>query len=372
MPYSDRKPLIQEIESVRGRKLLAYVTNLRPNVQSLVDPFDLRVLRSHVSRLGREAIDIFLVTFGGVATVPLATANLVRSYCRGYDVLIPGFAASAGTSIALGADQIIMAPSAMLTPVDPKVANEFNPPDGQGQPIGISVEDIAGFLGMLKEKFEIKDEHNLAALLDHLPDDIRPLALGNAYRHYLKIRDDTRKLLALHMDVTKDSKKIDQIANAFIEKLYFHEHLVLRTEARQLGLKVLDAESVSIKSGRTLADMMWDLYRVYERDLQFMDPYVDDPPALPPGKSGKVEVSSKVIESGLFSSDFVIEQRWRNLPLPPGSIPTQLVGPQGASPAVFVPPDKLLPMVFRGTPVPTERGIFEKLEVSYWKGYEPP
>lgn len=371
MPYADRKRLIEGIESVRGRRLLAYVTTLRPNVLSLVDPFDLRVLRSHISRMGSEPIDVFLVTFGGVTTVPWATANLVRSCCKGYDVLIPGFAASAGTSIALGADKIVMGPSAMLTPVDPKVANEFNP-EANGQPIGISVEDIAGFLGMLKEKFELKDEHNLAALLDHLPQDVRPLALGNAYRHYLKSRDDTRKLLALHMDPVKDEHTINQISDAFIEKLYFHEHLVLRPEARQLGLNVLDAESVPAGAGRTLADLMWDLYRVYEEDMLFMKPYIDEPPSLAPGKATRVELSSKIIESSVFSSDFVIEQRWRNLPFPAGSMPTHLVGPQGTTPAVFVPPDKLLPVVSQGSLVPTERGIFEKVEVSFWKGYDPP
>ena len=371
VPYAERKKLIGEIERVRGRKLLTYVTTLRPNVLSLVDPFDLRVLTSHLSRLGDKPIDLFLVTFGGVSTVPLATANLVRSSCEGYEVLIPGFAASAGTSIALGADKIVMGPAAMLTPVDPKVANEFNP-EAQGQPIGISVEDISGFLGMLKDKFELKDEHNLAALLDHLPEDIRPLALGNAYRHYLKSREDTRKLLTLHMDPEKDKAVIDKISEALIEKLYFHEHLILRSEARQLGLKVVDAESVNAGNGRTLSDVMWDLYRAYERDMQFMVPYVDEPPDIGAGKETRVELSSKVIESAAFSSDFVIEQRWRNLPFPQGSIPTQIAGPLGSSPAVFVPPDKLLPLVSRGALVPTNKGIFEKFEVTYWKGYEPP
>lgn len=370
VPYADRKKIIQEIERVRGRRLLTYVTTLRPNVVSLVDPFDLRVIRSHLTRLGDRPIDLFLVTFGGVSTVPLAAANLVRSSCKGYEVLIPGFAASAGTSIALGADMIVMGPAAMLTPVDPKVANEFNP-EVQGQPIGISVEDISGFLGMLKDKFELKDEHNLAALLDHLPEDIRPLALGNAYRHYLKSREDTRKLLTLHMDPEKDKAAIDKISEALIEKLYFHEHLVLRSEARQLGLKVVDAESIKDGAERTLSDWMWDLYRAYEIDMQFMVPYIDEPPNIGPGKEQKVELSSKVIESSVFSSDFVIEQRWRNLPFPKGSIPTQIGGPQGSSPAVFVPPDKLLPVVSRGVMVPTNDGIFEKLEVTYWRGYEP-
>jgi len=258
----------------------------------------------------------------------------------------------------------------MLTPVDPKVANEFNP-EAEGHPIGISVEDIAGFLGMIKDKFEIKDEHNLAALLDHLPEDVRPLALGNAYRHYLKSRDDTRKLLSLHMDPVKDEHTINQISDAFIEKLYFHEHLVLRTEARQLGLKVADAESITADGGRNLADLMWELYLAYEKDMQFMEPYVDEPPALTPGASGKIEILSKVIETSQFSSSFVIEQRWRSLPFPKGSMPTQIAGPQGTTPAVFVPPDKLLPLLVRGTLVPTDMGIFEKLEVSYWKGYEP-
>lgn len=200
--------------------------------------------------------------------------------------------------------------------------------------------------------------------------DIRPLALGNAFRHYLKSRDDTRKLLELHLDPVKDKVVIDRIAETLLEKLYFHDHLVVRKEARDLGLKVVDAESVTVGERRTLADAMWDLYRSYEDDMEFMAPYTDDPPKLTSGKSAKVELLSKLVETRDRSSAYVIEQTWRSLPFPPNSMPSQVVTPQGAIPAIFVPSGNLIPVVCRGQLIPTEGGVFEKVEVSFWKGVD--
>ena len=331
------------------------------NILTQLEPPDIRVVRDHLHALGHnEAVDLFLLTFGGVSTVPWAIANLIREYNSEFAVLIPYVAFSAGTSLSLGANEIVMGTLGMLSPVDPMVWNEFNP-EIQGRPIPISVEDIGAYVALLKEKFGIQDERNLAALLERLPADIRPLALGNAYRHYMKARDDTRKLLELHMDSKGDHGKIDKIVDTLVEKLYFHGHHITRREAKQLGLKVKDAESITGPGGKTLDDLLWALYLDYEREMRLMAPYKDEPPAA----GGKVELLTKVVESESLLSEYIIEQDWVKMPLPPGSIFTQV----NNVPALFIPPNQLLPLQFQGRPVLAGTGLFDKREFSYWKGY---
>jgi len=361
MSRETRVKLISEIQAVRDRKLVALVTTTRQNVLTQLEPPDNRVLRDHIHTLGQnEAVDIFLLTYGGVSTVPWAMANLIREYNSRFAVLVPYSAFSAGTSLALGADEIVMGNLGTLSPVDPKVWNEFNP-EIQGRPIPISVEDIGAYVSRLKDKFGIQDERNLAGLLDRLPADVRPLALGNAYRHYIKARDDTRKLLELHMSPTVDKDKIDTIVNTLVEKLYFHGHHITRREAKQLGLKVKNAEDSVGKDGKTLNDLIWALYLEYEHDMRLMMPYRDEPPAA----GGKVELLTKVIESESLTSEYIIEQEWAKIQTPPGSIFTQV----NNVPALFIPPGQLIPLQFQGLPVMSGAGLFDKREFSYWKGF---
>ena len=153
-----------------------------------------------------------------------------------------------------------------LGPVDPSVANAFNPVRG-GQVRQISTEDIGGYISLLREKADLKNERNFAVALSNLCTTVEPLALGNAYRHYLKSRDDARKLLELHMDPNEDGETIDGIVETLIEKLYYHGHYISRREARDIGLNVQKAEDFKAGAGdKDLDQLMWKLYLDYEEE----------------------------------------------------------------------------------------------------------
>lgn len=373
MTYETRKPLIQRIEAVRKKPLLTYVTTLRPNISAPIEGWDLRVLQAHLSKTPKGPVDLFLITYGGDATLPWAIANYIRSTKDGYSVLVPSFAASAGTSIALGADEIVMGPAGLLSPVDPQVMNEFNPDaEGQGRKIPISVEDIGGFEKLLTDKFQFKDERNIASLVDRLAADVRPLALGNAYRHYVKAREDTRKLLTLHMNPGEKKKVIEEATKTLVETLYFHGHHVVREEAKKIGLDVVEAETIPAAGDGTLADLMWKLFLDYEGDLQFMEPYYDQQPLLGPGQAAETRVLTKYIESSSHSSAYGIRQFWRRLPFPAGSVPIQIPTEDALLPGIFIPPDKIQVVAATGFLIPVNDGWIEKGELGSWSNVTPP
>jgi hypothetical protein len=241
-----------------------------------------------------------------------------------------------------------------LGPIDPTVANEFNPIINN-RPVGISVEDISGFWGLITDKFKIHWSHNRVKLFEKLATDIRPLALGNAYRHYLKARDDAGKLLSLHMDPKKDKNKINSIISILVEKLYYHGHHINRIEAKEIGLAVKNAEDVSPE----YAILIWNLFKDYESELKLRTPYQDELPAT--GAIQKVPI--KFIESTVASNRKVIEQNWESTNTPTGS---RLITNNGQA-CIYLPTGTVLPVIFKGSPATMNGVIYDKQEVNYWE-----
>src|SRR5438874_367760 len=125
MTAESRRQIIASIEAIRGRRLIAYVTSTRPGINAPVDAIDLRVIQEHLITIPPgQPIDIFIITYGGAANLPWALACLLREHSTSYDVLVPYQAFSAGTSICLGADHVVMTKMGTLGPVDPSVFNE--------------------------------------------------------------------------------------------------------------------------------------------------------------------------------------------------------------------------------------------------------
>lgn len=356
MTYEDRKKIIEEIEEIRKTKVLVYVTSTKPNIKSMIEPRDLRFFYDHLNdeSFSGKDIDLFLYSNGGVSTVAWALTNLIRSFTKKFSVLVPYNAFSCATAIALGADEIVMSKMGTLGPIDPTVSNQFNPVINNTQ-VGISVEDMGGYISLLKEKFGISDTDNLTKAFSKLAGDIRPLALGNAYRHYVKCREDAKKLLSLHFDPETDSTKIENIVSILVEKLYFHEHHVNREEATKIGLNVIKPEDISER----LHELMWDLYLDYETEMDLLVPYEDNLPV-----SGDIsEIPLKAIESTLRRDTYICEQKWVNMGF---SEDCKLFDNNGQI-AIYVPPNQVLSIRFQGSPAFVNGLIYDKQETLYWK-----
>src|SRR5581483_2871438 len=105
---------------------------------------------------------------------------LFREFATKFSVIIPYRAYSAASLLALGADEIVMHPFAELGPIDPTVANEFNPTEqGTGRRLGISVEDVTAYVNFIKDTVGITHEDELVRAVEILANKVHPLALGN-------------------------------------------------------------------------------------------------------------------------------------------------------------------------------------------------
>lgn len=360
-----RQSLIAEIEKMRGSRVITYILSTKPPFQTQIDPLDRRIIYDHLLKIGEcDKIDLFIYSLGGATPVAWALANLIREFTDDFTVLVPNFAFSCATSIALGANKIIMGKMGTLGPVDPQVANEFNPIiNGQNTPI--SVEDIAGYISLLRDKMDLRDEDNFTGLLSKLCTQVHPLALGNAFRHYIKARDDTRKLLALHMDSKENDTLIKNIADTLLEKLYFHGHHIPRTEAEGIGLNVQKAEEFVNDSGKTLDITMWELFVDYEKDMGMQYPYSDKLSAV----GNKRFIPLKMVESTGLTSSFVIEQEFAKINAPKGSYFTKV---DNLFALAYPKPDMIQVVPFNftgGTLANINDELYIKRETAYWKNF---
>lgn len=295
MALEQRRELIQGLQELRQSKVIVYITSTRPGLEVQMAMDVPRLLLDHLQRITTAKvarIDLVLHSNGGDGVVPWRIVSLLRESCESLGVLVPHRAFSAATLTALGADEIVMHPLAMLGPIDPTTTNAFNPRDPINPQalLGISVEDVAAYVALVKEDVGITHEDELVQAFNILASQVHPLALGNVKRTSQQSRMMARKLLALHMDRAVDEHKIEQIVEALSSRLYYHGHPINRKEAKDdLGLKVADCPP-------EVEDTLWRLYLEYEREMEMLEPYS---PALELVASGaEVQVNQLTLYPG--------------------------------------------------------------------------
>jgi len=264
----DKKSFIQQIEKLRKSRVVTYLTSDRPGpVNARVAMDIIPVISKHLQTIGKTTnIDLFLYSAGGDTMVPWRLVSMIREYCDKFSVLVPYKAHSAATMIALGADEIVMSDLSELSPIDPSTANVFNPQDPQNpqNKIPISVEDVMAYFDLAKNKFGIKNDEELSRIFNKFVESnpqIHPLALGNVNRIHNLIRMLAKRLLKSQKAPMK-GEEIGKIVDDFTEKLYSHQYLIGRKEAKNdLGLK-----TVQFADG-TLSKAMTDLYEEYKKDM---------------------------------------------------------------------------------------------------------
>jgi len=279
-----RLELIKQIEKERNSEVICYVTGdkesrvPRVSLKTQIGEDVIPILFGHLELIGKkDNIDLFLYTRGGDMVVPIRIVKLIRNYCKKFSVLIPYRAHSAGTLIALGADEIVMTKLGELTPVDPTAErHSFNPrnPSNPKELLPISVEDVRSYILFAKdelkaERGEITDLYSKMTNQSYPnPTHLHPLALGNVYRAQRMIRILAERLLSLHMDMKNPSvkKTVDRIVKEITSDICVHNYPIYRDEAKALNLNVV------FPNGK-LEKMLWNTYDKYAKDMELTKPF---------------------------------------------------------------------------------------------------
>jgi ClpP class serine protease len=203
------------------------------------------VLRAIRSTPPRKAIEIILHTPGGLVLAASQVARALRDHDGRVVAVVPHYAMSGGTLIALAADEIVIDRHAALGPVDPQL----------GQYPAASLVEVAAMPGR---------------------HDDQTLILADIGRKALsQVEAVVTELLERHMELSRAR----EVAHLLASGVWTHDHPLMAHELAQLGLPV----RVGVPPEERALMELYPQPRGREAAVEYV-PGRPLPPGLPPGR----------------------------------------------------------------------------------------
>jgi len=120
----ERKRQLQRISELRGgRDVLVFAADIsKGNAPISIHYNDLLPFSDQLSNLSGNGLDLILETPGGQGEIAEDIVRLTREKYDDIAVIVPGCAKSAGTIIAMAANEILMEPISALGPIDAQLS----------------------------------------------------------------------------------------------------------------------------------------------------------------------------------------------------------------------------------------------------------
>ena len=164
------------------------------------------VLRAIRTTPKNAPIDLILHTPGGLALAATQIASALKAHPAKKTVIVPHYAMSGGTLIALAADEIIMDPHAVLGPVDPQLSEQTG------------VYPAASLLKVVEKK-----------AINEIDD--RTLILADEAQ---KALEQMKALVRRILTNKCDDQKIGRVVEELVSGKYTHDHPFMADDARRL------------------------------------------------------------------------------------------------------------------------------------------
>lgn len=310
MSAKERKALLAKIEGARKSRALLYVTGDRQGQETIIHPEVLDHFVDHLDSIGvTERISLILYTRGGDGMAAWSLLNLIRMFCDDLEVIVPMKAHSAGTMMAIGADNIIMTKQATLSPIDPSINHPLGP-QIVGAPVGtraaVSVEAINGYLSLARDTLSDEGKAALGPVMLDLARQVHPLVLGETYRRRQQTQALADRLLNPQVKNSENRKKIISFLSSDSGS---HDYTINRREAASLGLKVT-------KCPARLYPILLTLYHDFRDEMMLRTPF--NASQFPPNAVTPFTNVRATIESTAGSAvQFVTEGNYARQPIPP-------------------------------------------------------
>lgn len=223
-----RQLLIDDIQGATGRPLFVYFAQLDQQINH-TDPDDLAEVLSGIA--GDEA-DLFIQTPGGNVDATEKLIGILKQRLSSWRVIVPSWAKSAGTVIALSSKKILLGINSELGPIDPQFMS-----NGMSIPCEILAKDP-------NQPFHIQQIAGLAV------QRMRQLAFN---------------LLQTGMMSGKTNAEIDEVLNKISNSTGYKSHgaVIDFGEASSLGLSV-----DFLRPNDDLWKRLWLLYCMYDYDTK--------------------------------------------------------------------------------------------------------
>lgn len=264
MGLGERIEFYKQIEELRKRPLIVYVTSQRPNAIGLMAGDVIPEFIDQLQRLPKDAnaVDLLIESAGGDALVAWRVMSLFREEVNEVSVLIPSSAFSAATLVALGGNEIIMGRYGCLGPIDPQTKVKRK----DGTDAFVSYRDFVSYLDFYKNEAGLTEQAYTENAFKSLVEHVEPWMLGLGRRASSLSVTIAEKLLQIHMTGAEEKIKASSIAKNLNESYFSHGPPVGRTEARGIGLNIQDADD-------KLEKLMWEVHLDIEKELNIREPF---------------------------------------------------------------------------------------------------
>ena len=119
---AERKQQIRRIAELRRRDVLVFAADINKSIPQIsIDYSDLLPFTDQLSNLSGDRLDLILETPGGSGEVAEDLVKAMRGRYQDVAVIVPGYAKSAGTIMAMAGDEILMGPHSGLGPIDAQI-----------------------------------------------------------------------------------------------------------------------------------------------------------------------------------------------------------------------------------------------------------
>ena len=208
-----RTRLIAQIERKRNSRVILIVHRQEamsflgiPLVKYLTMEDSEEVLRAIELTDSEKDIDLVLHTPGGLVIAALQIARAIQNRKGKTRVIVPHYAMSGGTLIALASDEIIMSPNAVLGPVDPQLGEYPGP--------------------SLKKLMETKPVEKI--------DDKTFIMADIAEKAIHQMQESLKEILSKNYSVEKS----EELSKKLTEGVWTHDFPITYKLAKELGLRV--------------------------------------------------------------------------------------------------------------------------------------
>ncbi len=212
---------------------------------------------------------------GGSTLAGWSIVNLIRSFCKDFEVIIPFRCQSAATLLSLGANRIVMTKQATLGPIDPSTNGPMNPQvnlNGINTRVPVSVEHVNGYLDMARKDLKIWNGRTLKDIYLKLTDNIHPLSLGNVYKSRTQIQMLAGKLLKYHKINKKNVKKVIKF---LCTDSGSHDYTIYRKEAKEeLGLNIEKPNDHLYSVIKSIYQVIKSIYQDVEKEMELRTPFL--------------------------------------------------------------------------------------------------
>jgi hypothetical protein len=246
---------VKALSDFTGRPCVIYATSctttgkLLPPGALQIDFSDKIGFHEVTNSLGRSPIDLILHSPGGFPEAAESIVESLRARFPHIRVIVPSFAKSAATMMAMAADEIVLADDAELGPIDPQMqtANGFSPAEAIKDQFTKAGQEISA------------DPKRLSVWLPIL-QQMGPSLLVQCDNAIELSKDLVRKWLIRFM--LKDDPDAEKKANAVCG--FLGQHSNFRSHSRSIKLEQLQEFGLKLYNARAVSEdlhrKIWDVY----------------------------------------------------------------------------------------------------------------